>query len=198
MRPRQLRHGEAGQGLVEMAVALPLFLLILVAVFDVGRLVYTNSALSQAAREGARLAAAEAAWVGISTGSCVASESAITDANPGAHVCRTNPASLKSNVEGAVNRMAVSLGALSDIHISCNAGTAGDPAPSGEWVEPSGGNGCDDGSGNSIPTIGSLCGCRSGAQPGALVPTATTTSWVSVPWSLLATTSMPSGSRERQ
>ena len=54
--------------------------------FDVGRAVYVNSVLSQAAREGARLGSTEAVWVAVPNAGCVSSRSAITSSNPGAHV----------------------------------------------------------------------------------------------------------------
>ena len=56
-----------GQALVEFALILPVFLLLLFGLIDVGRYVYMNTVLSQAAREGARLGAAEA---GTGCGSC--------------------------------------------------------------------------------------------------------------------------------
>jgi Flp pilus assembly protein TadG len=43
-----------GQGLVEFALAIPLFLLLLFGLIDIGRLVYVNNALAEGAREGAR------------------------------------------------------------------------------------------------------------------------------------------------
>lgn len=45
-----------GQALVEFALVIPIFLLIVVALFDVGRAVFTYNTLTNAAREGARLA----------------------------------------------------------------------------------------------------------------------------------------------
>jgi Flp pilus assembly protein TadG len=45
-----------GQALVEFALIIPIFLLLLVALFDVGRAVYSYNTLTNAAREGARLA----------------------------------------------------------------------------------------------------------------------------------------------
>lgn len=45
-----------GQALVEFALVIPVLLLILLAVFDVGRLVLVSNSLTNAAREGARLA----------------------------------------------------------------------------------------------------------------------------------------------
>lgn len=47
---------EHGQALVEFALTLPVFLLILVAIFDLGHVVWANDALSNAAREAARYA----------------------------------------------------------------------------------------------------------------------------------------------
>lgn len=52
-----IRKGhEQGQGLVELALVLPVFLLLLVSIFDLGHVVWSNGALSNAAREGARYA----------------------------------------------------------------------------------------------------------------------------------------------
>src|SRR5690349_19527883 len=45
-----------GQGLVEFALVAPIFLLILLAIFDVGRGVFAYTSVTNAAREGARLA----------------------------------------------------------------------------------------------------------------------------------------------
>ena len=43
-----------GQSLVEFALVIPIFLMMLFAVIDMGRLVYINNALAEGAREGAR------------------------------------------------------------------------------------------------------------------------------------------------
>ncbi len=45
-----------GQALAEFALVIPLLLLLLVAVFDVGRAVFAYNAITNAAREGTRLA----------------------------------------------------------------------------------------------------------------------------------------------
>ena len=52
------RRGSRGRGqaLVEFALVIPLFLLLLVAIFDLGRAVFAYNTLSNAAREGARIA----------------------------------------------------------------------------------------------------------------------------------------------
>ena len=50
-------HGRAtGQSLVEFALVFPIALLIILAIFDVGRAVFVYNGLTNAAREGARLA----------------------------------------------------------------------------------------------------------------------------------------------
>ena len=154
------RHGQEGQALVEFALAVPIFILVMFGLLDVGKLVYTNSVLSQAAREGARLGATQAAWIGVPGSGCVSSEASITSSNPGAHVCPSNVATFKTNVIGAVNRMTVGLGSISAVHVSCNDGTGLDPAPAGPWTDTSGGNGCHDGSGNAVSSAGELVTVR--------------------------------------
>ncbi len=155
-------HGERerGQSLIEFAIVLPVFMLIIFGLVDVGRLVYTNATLSQAAREGARLAASEANWVGSTHAACVADASGITSARPGAHVCPADVAALKSHIAEAVERMTVAVGPITSVHISCNDGSSDDPAPTGQWTEDSGGNACHDGLGNAVSGTGELISVR--------------------------------------
>lgn len=158
-RPRG--HDQDGQTLIEFALVLPVFLLIIFGLLDVGRLVYTNSTLSQAAREGARVAAAEASWIGATAPSCVDDESGITAGRPGAHVCPVDVASFKSDIISAANRMTVTLGPISDVYISCHGSLIADPPPSGEWTEAVGeGNGCKDIAGNAIASSGDVVSVR--------------------------------------
>lgn len=53
---RRLRKGEHGQALVEMALVLPLFFLLLFGVIEMGRVGYAYITVSNAAREGGRIA----------------------------------------------------------------------------------------------------------------------------------------------
>jgi Flp pilus assembly protein TadG len=53
---RLRRRGERGQGLVEFALVLPVLLLIMLGLFDFGRAIYAFNTVSNAAREGARVA----------------------------------------------------------------------------------------------------------------------------------------------
>jgi hypothetical protein len=122
-RSRPRRHS-AGQALVEFALVIPLFLLLVVATFDGGRLVYMNTVLSQAAREAARVASVEASWVGSTDPACN---------KLGGPVCPANFAALLTDAQNAANRMIAPFGAIprSDVLISCDAQ---DGAPSGEWT----------------------------------------------------------------
>lgn len=54
---RYRHHGEPrGQALVEFAIVIPIFILIVVGIFDFGRVVWATSAVTNAAREAARYA----------------------------------------------------------------------------------------------------------------------------------------------
>jgi Flp pilus assembly protein TadG len=55
MRPRR-RRAQRGQSLVEIAFVVPIFILLLMVIIDVGRVIYVQNAASQMAREGARVA----------------------------------------------------------------------------------------------------------------------------------------------
>ena len=48
--------GEAGQGLAEIALVLPVFLLLLMAIFDFGRAIYAYNTVGNASRAAARVA----------------------------------------------------------------------------------------------------------------------------------------------
>lgn len=53
---RRQRERRTGQALVEFSLVIPLFLLLLVGLFDLGRAVFAYNTLTNAAREGARIA----------------------------------------------------------------------------------------------------------------------------------------------
>lgn len=57
-RPGQERS--RGQALVEFSLVFPVFILLLFGLIDLGRLVYANNALAEAAREGARWGSVQA------------------------------------------------------------------------------------------------------------------------------------------
>jgi hypothetical protein len=88
-------RGERGTAIVEMALALPVFLLLTVGVFDLGRAVYVRNALSNAARDAARFASVDPA-----NEDCVKSVAGFHDSLVGltlADVSYTPPASPTMN-----------------------------------------------------------------------------------------------------
>ena len=124
---RRIAKRTHGQGLVEFALVLPVFLLILLGLFDGARYVYMGSVVSQAAREGARLATVEARWIGASDPSCGAV------GGPTCPPAVTGATSLQVDVAAAVNRMVAPFGsvAVGDVFIRCT-----DPGsvPTGAWT----------------------------------------------------------------
>jgi Flp pilus assembly protein TadG len=109
--------------MVEFAMILPLFLLIIFGLIDLGRFVITDHILSQAAREGARQAAVEASWLGSTDTSC---------GKPGGPTCPANVTALRADALAAANTMVEGLGGtVSDLYISCDA--PGN-APTGLWT----------------------------------------------------------------
>jgi Flp pilus assembly protein TadG len=116
-----------GQTLVEFALVFPVFILLLFGVVDAGRFVYMNSVLSQAAREGARLAAVEASWIGSSDPSCGAI---------GGPVCPADGTALTADAAAAANRMIAPFGSVSALYISCDVpvSAGGSGPPTGNWT----------------------------------------------------------------
>ena len=142
--------------MVELALALPMFLVLILGVIDLGRFVITDHILSQAAREAARLAAVEASWMG--------STDPICDP-PGPPECPNDIGVLTTHARDAANRHVAALGGtITDVYISCDPPGA---QPTGLWTGTSCGS---NGSGNLlslrvvftyqpiIPVIGSLTG----------------------------------------
>ncbi len=101
-----------GQALVEFAIVIPIFLVVLFGMIDAGRYVYMRSVLSQAAREGARVAAVEASWLTSTAANCN---------TVGGPVCPANASALTDDVTAAANRMVTPFGNVSALYISCNA-----------------------------------------------------------------------------
>ncbi len=64
---RHRNRGRRGQGLVEFALVLPVFLLILFGIIDAGRLIVTYNALANSARSGARVAIVNQSTAGTTT-----------------------------------------------------------------------------------------------------------------------------------
>jgi len=112
-------RSRGGQTLVEFALVLPIFLLLIFGLIDVGRLVYMNSTMSQAAREATRVAAVEASWIGSTRSDCNQL------AGP---VCPANVAAFRADVLAAANRMMAPFGPIADADLYTSCETAA-PTP---------------------------------------------------------------------
>lgn len=68
MIARLARRRAEGQALTEVALVAPLFFLMLFGVIDLGRIIWANDVVANAAREGARFASVHAGTPGLTTG----------------------------------------------------------------------------------------------------------------------------------
>lgn len=122
-RRRGVGRRSLGQGLVEFALVIPVFLLILFGLIDMGRFVFLNSVLSQAAREAARVGAVEASWVGSGDAACNSA---------GGPVCPANVSALRTDMTSGANRMMTPFASIpaANLNTSCDATTG----PAGAWT----------------------------------------------------------------
>jgi Flp pilus assembly protein TadG len=112
-----------GQTLVEFALVLPIFLLLVFAVIDGGRYIFLSSALSNAAREGARLGSVEASWKGSADATC---------GTPGGPVCPANTGQLLTHITAAANRQMAPFGTVENLYVACDP--SGSAPPTGSWT----------------------------------------------------------------
>jgi Flp pilus assembly protein TadG len=123
-RSRRRQGRGRGQSLVEFALVFPIFILVLFGLLDVGRLIFATAAVSNAAREGARLGSVEASWTGSPDSSCGA---------VGGPVCPANDyPGLYNDITAAANRQMAPFGTVSNLYMNCVLST-GTP-PTGNWT----------------------------------------------------------------
>ena len=95
---RSIRATETGQSLVEFAMVLPLFLVLLFGLVDFGRAFYSWILITNAAREGARTGAVQKDWASMQS----AAYNSICNPYPGSCSLDTSKMVLTSNgVQGA-------------------------------------------------------------------------------------------------
>lgn len=133
--PVQAGRKAHGQSLVEFALVLPIFLLLIFGLIDMGRFVYMNSTISQAAREATRVAAVEAYWLGRSDPNCN---------QTGGPVCPATLTVFRADVLTAANRMMAPFGAIADadLYTSCEA-TAPTPVTTKTCADPKSADGTE-------------------------------------------------------
>ncbi len=130
-----------GQALVEFALVIPIFLLMLFGLIDIGRLVYLNATLSQAAREGARVGSVEASYRGSADPAC---------GTVGGPVCPANDAALRNDIQAGANRMMSPFGNVANVYMSCVLAPPAGTPPSGNWTGP---NTCSNHAPNNVISV---------------------------------------------
>ena len=104
---------ERGQALVEFALALPVFLVLLVGIFDLGHVVWANDAMASAAREAARYAMVRG---GSQSNACQVGPPADPGSVPAASDSCPYPAPSRQGVKDAASQWLQGVG--SDVTVS--------------------------------------------------------------------------------
>jgi len=127
---RDLRRGRSrGQGLVEFALVLPVFLAILIGMVDLGRAVWANNSVANAAREAARYASVHG---GTKSNTCPVGPpiSGVTEI-PTASVSCPNPSPSKQGVRDTATSYLVAGGTSVNVTVCYGSGCSGDTDISG-------------------------------------------------------------------
>ena len=111
------RNRSRAQSLIEFALVVPLFLLLMFGLVDFARLVFTYVSLSNGAREMARTAAISQSW-----------NNGATAANNGSIAAFTNYTIIAAGQNGATDKVTILTGSPSCAHMQDTGGTC-TPAP---------------------------------------------------------------------
>lgn len=121
-----------GQSLVEFALVLPLFLTILIGMVDVGRAIWANNVIANAAREAARYAIVHG---GSSTNQCPVGPPVTTGSNrtviPAASTSCPYPSPSKEGIRDAARSFAIAAGFPVTIYVCYGLNCSGDTDISG-------------------------------------------------------------------
>jgi hypothetical protein len=116
-------HPARGQSLVEFAMVMPIFLLVVLAVFDLGRVVWALDATASAAREGARFAVVH----GGSSGTACPVGPAGPEANvPASSASCPYPSPSKRSIRERATTMAIAVSGDVAATVCYGAGCSGD------------------------------------------------------------------------
>lgn len=121
LRLSSSRHTSRGQALVETALILPLFLILFVAVVDMGRAVWATTSLASAAREAARFAIVR----GGSSAVCQVGTSAGTVVPPAPSPACPYPSPSKQSIVDAAVGAAVAGGSNVTVTVCYGVGCTG-------------------------------------------------------------------------
>jgi Flp pilus assembly protein TadG len=126
-----MRHDRArGQALVEFSLVLPVFLIMLMAVVDIGRAIWAQNSLASAAREGARYAIVHG---GSDTTDCPVGPISPdrTKPLPSASTSCPNPSPSKQSIKDAVTAAAAAGGTNLTVTVCYGSGCSGDTDATG-------------------------------------------------------------------
>src|SRR4051812_46748295 len=121
-----MRRRTRGQALVEFALILPVFLIMLMGVIDLGRAIWAQNSLAAAAREGARLAIVHG---GSATTACPIGPAGPDEVIPTvatADCPYPSPATSKQMIRDRVTAMATAGGTAMTVTVCYGAGCSGD------------------------------------------------------------------------
>lgn len=121
---RQFAVTSRGQSLVEFALILPILVMLLMGVFDIGRVVWANDALSSAAREAARFAIVHG---GAKSNPCPVGPPDLPDTVvPAASASCPYPSPSKQSIIDVANKFAIAAGRDVTAQVCYGAGCSGD------------------------------------------------------------------------
>lgn len=115
--------GSRGQGLTEFALVIPIFLLLVLAILDLGRVVWANNSVTNAAREAARFVIVHG---GSSTTACPVGPPGPYTKIPAASSSCPFPSPSRQSVRDTALRHAVAGGTNIQVTVCYGTGCAGD------------------------------------------------------------------------
>lgn len=115
-------HRSRGQGLVEFALVIPIFIFVLLGMIDVGRAVWANNAVANAAREAARYATVHG---GTKSNTCPVGPPAEKTVIPAASTSCPYPSPSKEGVRTAATPFLIA-GGNATVSVCYGSGCAGD------------------------------------------------------------------------
>jgi len=112
------RHDRSrGQAMVEFALVIPVFILLMVSLFDFGRVIWVNDTLASAAREAVRFAIVHG---GTESSSCPVGPPSATAVVPPASSACPYPSPSRQAIKDVANKWAA--GTSADVTVSVHSG----------------------------------------------------------------------------
>jgi len=117
------RSDPRGQTLIEFAILLPVLLMMIMGALDLGRIVWANDMIGNAAREGARYAIVHGAS---KTTSCPVGPPGPDTTIPAASPACPHPSPSKEGIRDAARNWAIAAGNTVTVHVCYGVGCSGD------------------------------------------------------------------------